>query len=478
MLAPGTYTASPGGYIDFPPVLVTLLSQAGPDVTTVLGLDLNVASVGADGSLIEGINFTGAPQYVLLCNYRSITVRGCVFSGNVNFRGFWLISSSTVVENCVFRGNGTNASWIACDGGGSAVIRNCVFVDNLSGGGGIVAANNSSPSILNNTFVGNTITGPPPNPGYAVLIFNLSSSPFVANNIVAFTVGGQAVRSVNGATPLYSCNNFFGNASGDGPYGTNFSADPLFCADYPFEEVSIKASSPCAPQNSPCGILIGAAPVGCAECPTDRNMEPGARQRFAFSLYNNTGTAEQGFYIIQGDASLAFTLESELGGYAPFLFGARSVDAHSSLKLFAWAQVAENAVPEDSLSFHVVSGLIGGQESPDTCVVTVHVGSTPVGIAKSPPLSAALKGSIPNPFSSTTRLQYAVPDGAGQVSLSIYDAAGRHVRTLVARVLPEGEYMAEWNGTDGANRRVPSGVYFGLLRGKGFTATRKLVLLR
>jgi FlgD Ig-like domain len=473
LLAPGTYTGPQSGYIDFPPVVVTLLSQAGADETTILGSNLQVANVGSDGSTVDGISVVGAPQWALLCNHRSITVRHCVFSDNV-----LLLGSSTVVEYCLFRGNGAVDSAIRCSSGGFAVIRNCVFVDNAFGERGVIDIAGASPAIVNNTFVRNANLGVPADPLNAVL-YIYDSSSLISYNIIAFTAGGRATQSFN-ANPAYTCNDFFGNVSGDGPFGTNFSADPLFCVDYPLDDVTIKASSPCAPQNSPCGNLVGAMPVACAECPpADRTMDPGARQRFSVSLYNNTDTAGYAFYLVQGDASLTFEMEDQLDGFVPSLFGLRSIDPHASLMLLAWVQVAEDAVPDDSLRFHIVSGLASSTEDADTCIVNVNVGSNPVGVGgEPPPLRAVLSESMPNPFSSSTRFRYVVPSGAGEVSLSIYDAAGRHIRTLLRREVVEGEHLAEWDGTDDANARVTSGVYFCVLRGRAFRVSTKLLLLR
>jgi FlgD Ig-like domain len=49
---------------------------------------------------------------------------------------------------------------------------------------------------------------------------------------------------------------------------------------------------------------------------------------------------------------------------------------------------------------------------------------------------------------------------AGRVQVSIYDLAGRKVRTLADRVFPAGEQTLRWDGTDDAGGKVARGVYF------------------
>jgi len=58
---------------------------------------------------------------------------------------------------------------------------------------------------------------------------------------------------------------------------------------------------------------------------------------------------------------------------------------------------------------------------------------------------------------STVRFGVA---SAGRVQISLYDVAGRRVRTLADRVFPAGEHELQWDGTDDAGGHVARGVYF------------------
>ncbi len=91
--------------------------------------------------------------------------------------------------------------------------------------------------------------------------------------------------------------------------------------------------------------------------------------------------------------------------------------------------------------------------------------------------SPRILGARPNPFGSRTSIAFEVPR-AGRISLSIYDASGRLVRTLEDGIISAGNHAAEWDGADGQGRALPSGVYFCRLRMDGTEKTGQLVLTR
>ena len=66
----------------------------------------------------------------------------------------------------------------------------------------------------------------------------------------------------------------------------------------------------------------------------------------------------------------------------------------------------------------------------------------------------------PNPFRSGMRMAYEV-SGAGQrVLVSVYDLAGRRVKTLRDGFESAGRHLAQWDGRDEAGARAHKGVYF------------------
>jgi hypothetical protein len=83
----------------------------------------------------------------------------------------------------------------------------------------------------------------------------------------------------------------------------------------------------------------------------------------------------------------------------------------------------------------------------------------------------------PNPFASSVRIRYSLELEA-PVSISVYDVAGRKVRSLItARRLP-GTHCCQWDGRDADGLAVSSGVYWCVLKAGPSRITRKMLLVR
>ncbi|MBE0565598.1 MAG: VCBS repeat-containing protein [Krumholzibacteria bacterium] len=93
------------------------------------------------------------------------------------------------------------------------------------------------------------------------------------------------------------------------------------------------------------------------------------------------------------------------------------------------------------------------------------------------PTRFALHPNYPNPFNPSTTLRFDLPQ-AGKVELTIYDTAGRRVRTLVRETLAAGRQEVVWRGRDDGGRQVASGVYFYRLEAGTFGETKKMILLK
>ncbi|NNE06925.1 MAG: choice-of-anchor B family protein [Gemmatimonadetes bacterium] len=89
--------------------------------------------------------------------------------------------------------------------------------------------------------------------------------------------------------------------------------------------------------------------------------------------------------------------------------------------------------------------------------------------------------NAPNPFNPRTVISFALREPA-PVDLTIFDSAGRVVRSLVQGEFADaGTNAREWNGNDDAGRPVASGKYYYRLAAAGdrpFTITRPMVLIR
>ncbi len=126
------------------------------------------------------------------------------------------------------------------------------------------------------------------------------------------------------------------------------------------------------------------------------------------------------------------------------------------------------------------------KESAKNSLVNLHIAPNPfknaTGIKFQIPSSKSQINPnsqiLPSPFSSPRRGE-GWGEGKSQISLSIYDASGRLVKSFL---LPTSHFQlptsVEWNGTDDSGRRLPAGVYFVTLRFGNNKKIEKVVLLR
>ncbi len=104
---------------------------------------------------------------------------------------------------------------------------------------------------------------------------------------------------------------------------------------------------------------------------------------------------------------------------------------------------------------------------------------TPTPVSDTPAIGIVLEQNAPNPFGSTTRIAFGVDsDEQAPVSLEIYDAAGRRVRTLVQDRMASGSETVDWDGRNDRGQLVSSGVYFYRLTAPGGVVTRRMTLIR
>ena len=92
-------------------------------------------------------------------------------------------------------------------------------------------------------------------------------------------------------------------------------------------------------------------------------------------------------------------------------------------------------------------------------------------------LTNGLEQNMPNPFNPSTTIKYAIARDEN-VSLVIYDVAGRQVRTLVDDRQRADVYKVTWDGINNNGQRVASGMYFYKLAAGKFVQTKKMMLLK
>ncbi len=90
---------------------------------------------------------------------------------------------------------------------------------------------------------------------------------------------------------------------------------------------------------------------------------------------------------------------------------------------------------------------------------------------------ALLHPAAPNPFNPMTRISYELTRAA-DVSLVVYDASGRLVRTLEKGPKAAGRHTVAWKGTNDQGVAVSSGIYFYRLDDGERMATRSMLLVK
>ena len=152
-----------------------------------------------------------------------------------------------------------------------------------------------------------------------------------------------------------------------------------------------------------------------------------------------------------------------------------------------WVLRYENGlVTADSLLMQMSTSIssFGIDRDQELYVVTYSSSGSPTGIYRfsgsrvpGTPRSFVLHQNRPNPFSEATSIPFGLKHSAA-VSLRIFDAAGRLVRTLVNGERPAGTYRETWDGMDSSGTAAASGIYFCRFDAGGYRRTIKIVLLR
>jgi hypothetical protein len=88
------------------------------------------------------------------------------------------------------------------------------------------------------------------------------------------------------------------------------------------------------------------------------------------------------------------------------------------------------------------------------------------------PTEFAVLPNYPNPFNNSTTIRYELPLSA-DVTIDIYDIAGRHIQTLLSEKQSAGYHELNWD-----SKSATSGIYFYKITADEFTDTRKMILMK
>ena len=130
-----------------------------------------------------------------------------------------------------------------------------------------------------------------------------------------------------------------------------------------------------------------------------------------------------------------------------------------------------NANPKAMSFLNSLTGYVCGDSG-------VVLKTTDAGLTFINPISSLNPGKFsmyqnyPNPFNPTTNIKFDLPK-SGFVKLTIYDALGREVTTLVNSEMKAGSYNADWDASN-----FSSGIYFYKLKSGDYFQTKKMVLIK
>ncbi len=100
------------------------------------------------------------------------------------------------------------------------------------------------------------------------------------------------------------------------------------------------------------------------------------------------------------------------------------------------------------------------------CSLEVETGDT------NSPGQFQLYQNYPNPFNATTTISFNLAT-AGDVSIGIYDLAGREVLTLLAGEMAAGDHTVRYSANG-----LSSGVYLYQMKSAGFSQVKKMILIK
>ena len=174
-------------------------------------------------------------------------------------------------------------------------------------------------------------------------------------------------------------------------------------------------------------------------------------------------------------------LEGEVGVYASGMFVGGGVLKDGSCGIAVWGddpttQDVDGALPGEllELRLHTTSG--ENVLKAATLAGDGRYTTDGLWVVRLESISALVEFGIvdvyPNPFNAMTRLTYDVPEAA-QVSIRVYNMAGRLVATLFEGEQITGRHVVVWSSKDAA-----AGIYIFRMESTSFSAVRKVALVK
>jgi hypothetical protein len=200
--------------------------------------------------------------------------------------------------------------------------------------------------------------------------------------------------------------------------------------------------------------------------------QPGETVSVTLTLDNQGGDAAEGVSVVLTSSGSELTVVDSTSAFPDVPAGASAQNTIDPLTFMVSEAVSDTV----ATLWANVTANAGGYAT--AARIDVHIDLTGTGIEDGEPAAIfRFHPARPNPFSGDTRMTLSLP-APENVTVRIYSAAGRLVRTLVDAELLAGEHAIRWDGAHGRGSRVASGVYFVRVEAGANVASRKVVFLR
>ena len=130
----------------------------------------------------------------------------------------------------------------------------------------------------------------------------------------------------------------------------------------------------------------------------------------------------------------------------------------------------------DMLATRPADGLVvAGTHGKGVYSIDIPAGSAVEG--EDIPQPARLAQNVPNPFNPMTTISFSLAR-SGPATLTVFDVAGKRIKTLVNDDLEAGDHRVTWQGTDDGGRQVAAGIYLYQLETGSVHQVKRMTLVR
>jgi PKD repeat protein len=255
MVKAGTYSGTGNVDMHFPTNSICVIGENGPEQTIIdpQGLNRAFAFLGRSGT-VDGFTIQNGNAL----NVQN-TNGGAIFS-----------SGQPVIKNCIIKGCQAELGagvYIQQTQTGQATLTGVLFYDNTAtNSGGALRVDAGDVVVQNCTFADNSATS-----GAAIGVGDQATSLALDKSIVAFNEEGVNCGGAS-TNVTFDCDIFWENTNGHVVGGCTFPTDPLeatevdpqFC-NRDGDDYSVFVGSPCDPEQSLCGELVGALEPACSD---------------------------------------------------------------------------------------------------------------------------------------------------------------------------------------------------------------------